>query len=305
MSDTEPRQLADGELRRLGARAKAASRVLAAASTAQKDAALRVAADLLEARTDDLLSANAGDTARAEAAGTTAVVVDRLRLTAARIAGMAGGLRQVAALADPVGEVVDGWVRPNGLRIRRVRVPLGVVGIIYENRPNVTSDAAGLCVKSGNAAFLRGSSGAIESNKAIAAVLREACGKEGLPEDSVVLVEDTTRDGATAFMRLRGIIDCLIPRGGAGLIAAILDHATVPYVIDGDGNCHVYVDASAGLDMALAIVHNAKTQRPGVCNAAESLLVHGDVAARFLPEVARALDGVELVGDAAARAIVP
>src|SRR5690348_9866629 len=217
---------------------------------------------------------------------------------------MAGGLRQVASLADPVGEIVDGWVRPNGLRIRRVRVPLGVVAIIYENRPNVTSDAAGLCVKSGNAAFLRGSSGAIESNKAIAALLRDACAKEGLPEDSVTLVEDTTREGAVEFMQLRGLIDCLIPRGGAGLIASILEHATVPYVIDGDGNCHVYVDATADLEMAAAITVNAKTQRPSVCNAAESLLVHRDVAESFLPLVAAGLDGVELRGDPATRAIL-
>ncbi len=297
--------MTDEGLRGLGLRAKAAARVLAGTSTAQKDAALLVAADLLEARAEELVAANAVDISRAEEAGTSQTVIDRLRLTPARVGGMAGGLRQVAALADPVGEIVDGWVRPNGLRIRRVRVPLGVVGIIYENRPNVTSDAAGLCVKSGNAAFLRGSSGAIDSNRAIAAVLREACAKEGLPDDAVVLVEDTSREGATEFMRLRGIIDCLIPRGGSGLIAAILEHATVPYVIDGDGNCHVYVDASADLDMALAIVHNAKMQRPSVCNAAESLLVHVDVAGRFLPEVARALEGVELVGDAAARTIVP
>ena len=292
-------------LRALGERAKAASRALAGASTAQKDAALRVAADLLEAQAEDVLAANAVDVERAAGSGTSATVIDRLRLTPARISGMAGGLRQVAALADPVGEIVDGWVRPNGLRIRRVRVPLGVVAIIYENRPNVTSDAAGLCVKSGNAAFLRGSSGAIESNKAIAALLRDACAKEGLPEDSVTLVEDTSREGAVEFMRLRGYVDCLIPRGGAGLIASILEHATVPYVIDGDGNCHVYVDASADLDMALSIVGNAKMQRPSVCNAAESLLVHADVAAVFLPRVAEALAGVELVGDAQARAIVP
>jgi glutamate-5-semialdehyde dehydrogenase len=297
--------MSDDALHGLGARAKAASRVLAGASTAQKDAALRVAADLLEARADELVTANAADLERAERAAVSPTVRDRLRLTPARVAGMAGGLRQVATLADPVGEVVDGWVRPNGLRIRRVRVPLGVVGIIYENRPNVTSDAAALCVKSGNAAFLRGSSGAIESNRAIAAVLRQACAKEGLPEDAVVLVEDTTREGAAAFMRLRGVIDCLIPRGGAGLVASVIEQSTVPYVIDGDGNCHVYVDASADLDMALAIVHNAKTQRPSVCNAAESLVVHADVAHRFLPEVARAMEGVELVGDATARSIVP
>jgi len=288
----------------LGRRAKAASRVLAGASSAQKDAALLAAADLLETRIDDVLAGNAADVGRAERAGTSPAVIDRLRLTPARIGGMAGGLRQVAGLADPVGEIVDGWVRPNGLRIRRVRVPLGVVGIIYENRPNVTSDAAGLCVKSGNAAFLRGSSAAIDSNRAIAAALREGIGKEGLPADSILLVEETSREGATAFMRLRGLIDCLIPRGGPGLIAAILDNATVPYVVDGDGNCHVYVDAAADLDMALAIVRNAKTQRPSVCNAAESLLVHAAVADRFLPDVARALDGVELVGDEGSVAIL-
>jgi glutamate-5-semialdehyde dehydrogenase len=289
----------------LGRRAQAASRVLATASTAAKDDALGTAADLLVERAGDVLGANAEDVQRAEGNGTTATVIDRLRLTHARIEGMAGGLRQVAALADPVGEVVDGWVRPNGLRIRRVRVPLGVVGIIYENRPNVTSDAAALCLKSGNAAFLRGSSGAISSNTAIAAVLREGFAKAGLPEDSLVLVDDTSRESAVEFMRLRGLIDCLIPRGGSSLIQAILDNATVPYVIDGDGNCHVYVDESADLDMALAITVNAKTQRPSVCNAAESLLVHETVAAQFLPRAAAALEGVELVGDAKARALVP
>ena len=289
----------------LGARARAASRALALASTTQKDQALGAAADLLEARADEVLAANARDVDAATAAGTTATVIDRLRLTDARVAGMAAGLRQVATLPDPVGEVVDGWVRPNGLAIRRVRVPLGVVAIIYENRPNVTSDAAALCLKSGNAALLRGSSAAINSNRAIAAILRDGVAKEGLPADAVVLVEDTTREGAAKFMQLRGYIDCLIPRGGPSLIQAVLDNATVPYVIDGDGNCHVYVDASADLEMALAIVHNAKTQRPSVCNAAESLLVHEAVAEAFLPQVCDVLDGVELVGDEAARRIVP
>ncbi len=292
------------ELEELGRRAQAASRELARASTADKDAALLAGADLLVQRADDVLVANRVDVARAVASGTTDTVVDRLRLDAGRVEAMAAGLRQVAALADPVGEVVDGWTRPNGLRITRMRVPLGVVGIIYENRPNVTSDAAGLCLKSGNAAFLRGSSAAISSNIAIAAVLREGFAKAGLPEDSLVLVEDTSRESATRFMQLRGLIDCLVPRGGASLIAAILEHATVPYVIDGDGNCHVYVDAAADLDMALAIVVNAKTQRPSVCNAAESLLVHQAVAAEFLPRAAAALDGVSLVGDSAARALV-
>jgi glutamate-5-semialdehyde dehydrogenase len=293
------------DLRVLGERARRAARVLAGASTAVKDEALRAAADTLAARTTEILDANAEDVARAEASDTNATVIDRLRLSPSRIEAMAGGLRQVAGLADPVGEIVAGWTRPNGLRISQVRVPLGVVGIIYENRPNVTSDSAGLCVKAGNAAFLRGSSGAISSNLAVAAALREGFAKAGLPEDSVVLVDDTSRESAVEFMKLRGIIDCLIPRGGPSLIQSILDNATVPYVIDGDGNCHVYVDRHADLDMAEAIVVNAKTQRPSVCNAAESLLVHSDVAAEFLPRVARALDGVELVGDDAARALVP
>ena len=289
----------------LGKRAKAASRHLATASTAAKDAALHAAADLLVERTADLLEANAADVAAAQEAGTTATVVDRLRLTAARVEGMAAGLRQVAALPDPVGEVVEGWTRPNGLLIEKVRVPLGVVAIIYENRPNVTSDAFGLCLKSGNTAFLRGSSGAIRSNIAIAGVLREGLAKAGLPEDSLVLVEDTSREAAVEFMRLREYVDCLIPRGGPSLIASILEHATVPYVIDGDGNCHVYVDETADLDDALAIIVNAKTQRPSVCNAAESLLVHESVASVFLPRAAAALDGVELVGDERARSWVP
>ena len=289
----------------LGERAAAAARVLATASTAAKDAALHAAADLLRERTAEILDANAADVAAAEQAGTTPTVVDRLRLTAARVDAMADGLRQVATLPDPVGEVLDGWVRPNGLRIQRVRVPLGVVAIIYENRPNVTSDAAGLCLKSGNAAFLRGSSGAIRSNIAIAAVLREGFAKAGLPEDSLVLVEDTSRETAVEFMRLRGLVDCLIPRGGPSLIQSILDNATVPYVIDGDGNCHVYVDQHADLDMALQIAVNAKMQRPSVCNAAESLVVHEAIAAEFLPKAVAALDGVELVGDERAQAIVP
>jgi glutamate-5-semialdehyde dehydrogenase len=289
----------------LGRRVKAASRLLAIAPTDAKDAALHAAADLLLERTADLLEANAQDVATAEAAGVTPTVIDRLRLSPARVEGMAGGLRQVAARPDPVGEVVEGWTRPNGLLIEKVRVPLGVVAIIYENRPNVTTDAFGLCLKSGNAAFLRGSSGAIRSNVAIAAVLREGLAKVGLPEDGLLLVEDMSREAAVEFMRLRNYVDCLIPRGGPSLIASILEHATVPYVIDGDGNCHVYVDASADLDEALAIVVNAKTQRPSVCNAAESLVVHETVAPEFLPRAAAALEGVELVGDERARAIVP
>ncbi|MGD9797861.1 MAG: glutamate-5-semialdehyde dehydrogenase [Acidimicrobiia bacterium] len=289
----------------LGRQVKAAARVLATTGTAVRDAALLAAADLLVARTDDVLAAYAADVERATADGVAATVVDRLRLDAGRVAAMAGGLRQVATLPDPVGEVVRGWVRPNGLRIEEVRVPLGVVAIIYENRPNVTSDAFGLCLKAGNAAFLRGSSGAVSSNIAIAAVLREGLAKVGLPEDAVVLVEDVSRDAAVEFMRLRESIDLLIPRGGPSLIRSVLDNATVPFVIDGDGNCHVYVDAAADLEMAVSIVVNAKTQRPSVCNAAESLVVHRSVAEAFLPVAVEALAGVTLVGDERSRAIAP
>jgi glutamate-5-semialdehyde dehydrogenase len=289
----------------LGRRAKAASRLLAAASTASKDDALRASADLLLSRGDEVVRANQVDVERAEGEGMAATLIDRLRVTPARLEAMAAGLRTVAALPDPIGSVVDGWVRPNGLRIRRVRVPLGVVAIIYESRPNVTSDAAGLCLKSGNAAFLRGSSSAISSNVAIAGILREGFVKAGLPADALVLVEDTSREAAVEFMRQRDTIDCLIPRGGPSLIQSILDNATVPYVIDGDGNCHVYVDESADLAMAEQIIVNAKMQRPSVCNAAESLVVHAAVADSFLPMAAAALEGVTLVGDERARAVLP
>ena len=289
----------------LAARAKAASRAMAAASTAVKDAALHAAADLLVTRADQICAANAIDVERAIAGGTPASLVDRLRLSTARIDAMAGGLSQIAARPDPVGEVADGWVRPNGLRIERLRVPLGVVAIIYESRPNVTSDAAGLCLKSGNAAFLRGSSSAIQSNLAIAAAIREAISSAGLPADALVLVEDTSRAAAVEFMQQNDYVDCLIPRGGPSLLESVIEHATVPVVIDGAGNCHAYVDASADLDAALNIVVNGKTQRPGVCNALESLVVHSAVAAEFLPRAAAALGGVELVGDERARQAVP
>jgi glutamate-5-semialdehyde dehydrogenase len=289
----------------LGRRAKAAARALAVAGGAVKDAALRVAADLIEERQGELLEHNAADLERSRSEGATDVGLDRLRLTGERVAAMADSLRQIAALPDPVGEVVEGWVRPNGLRVERVRVPLGVIGIIYENRPNVTSDAAGLCLKAGNATMLRGSSSAVGSNAAIVACLREALTKVGLPEDAVVFVADTSREAAVQFMELEGMIDCLIPRGGHSLVESVRAHATVPYVIDGDGNCHVYVDASADLEMALSIVVNAKTQRPGVCNAAESLLVHDAVAAEFLPRAEAALAGVELRGDDRSRQILP
>src|SRR5690242_7807293 len=280
----------------LGRRAKAASRVLAGASTPAKNGALLTAAELLAERAGEIRAANDADLEAARGAGMDAGPLDRLRLTDARLEGMANGLRTVAALPDPVGEVLDGWRRPNGLDISRVRVPLGVVVIIYENRPNVTSDAAGLCIKSGNAVLLRGSSSALRSNVAVATVLRDALAKHGLPEDAVILIEDTSYETATAVMQLTDYVDCLIPRGGPSLIKNLRENARVPVIIDGDGNCHVYVDASADLDEATRIVVNAKTQRPSVCNAAESLVVHAAVADAFVPKIAGVLHehGVEL-----------
>ena len=269
---------APAAVRDLGPRARAAATRLAAASTADKNTALLTAADLMLARSAELLAANRIDVEAAEADGMEPGPLDRLRLTEARLAGMADGLRDVAALPDPVGEVLEGWRRPNGIQIEKVRVPLGVVAIIYENRPNVTSDAAGICLKSGNAALLRGSASALHSNQAIVDVLRDAATKAGLPADCVLLVDDVRHEAAVELMQLTEFVDCLIPRGGASLIQSIRDHATVPVIIDGDGNCHVYVDDHADLDMALDIVVNAKTSRPSVCNAAESLLVHAAVA---------------------------
>jgi len=289
----------------LARRAQAAVPALAAATTAEKNAGLRAAADHLEADRDGILEANAQDVAQGETDGMTPGFLDRLQLDAGRVAGMASGLRKVANLPDPVGRVTAEWTRPNGLHLTKVRVPLGVVAMIYENRPNVTSDAFGLCLKAGNVTFLRGSSGGLESNRAIAASIRSALEDVDLPADALVLVEDVSREAAVEFMQQRGYVDCLIPRGGPSLIRSILDNATVPYVIDGDGNCHVYVDESADLDMATEILVNAKMQRPSVCNAAESLVVHAAVADRFLPRAAKALVGVDLVGDKRARAVVP
>lgn len=289
----------------LGLRAKAVVPTFAAASTTQKnDALLGAAAQLLQ-NSADILTANAQDLETGQAAGISDTVLDRLRLDDSRIQAMANGLHLVAGLPDPIGEVTDGWVRPNGLRIQRVRVPLGIIGIIYENRPNVTSDAAALCLKSGNVAFLRGSSGAIQSNIAIAAALRKGIASAGVPEDAIVLVDDTSRESAIEFMQQRGVVDCLIPRGGPSLIKSILENATVPYVIDGNGNCHIYIDESADIDMAIRIVKNAKTQRPSVCNAAESLLIHQSIAKDVLPLIQSELANVTFVGDEKARAILP
>ncbi len=289
----------------LGARVKAASAVLANITTAEKDEALKIGADCLVAATSEILEANCADIERAQIAGTPDTVIDRLRLDTSRVDAMGEGMRQLVALTDPIGKIVEQWTRPNGLEIQKVRVPLGVVAIIYENRPNVTSDAFGLCLKSGNAAFLRGSSAAIDSNIAIARALREGITKAGLPEDALMLVTDTSYEAAIEFMQLRDHIDCLIPRGGPSLINSILDNAKVPYVIDGDGNCHVYVDEAADLDLATNVIVNAKMQRPSVCNAAESLVVHSQIAPNFLPRITNALEGVELVGDERSRDLVP
>ena len=285
-------------------RARAAARELALVPRATKDAALAAMAEALVKAAPRIVAANGEDVAAARASGTPESIVDRLRLDEARIAAMAEGLREVAALPDPVGEVVRGSMLANGLELRQVRVPFGVVGIIYEARPNVTADAAGICLKSGNAALLRGSSSALRSNEAIVAVLREAVGTTGVPADAVQLVPGEGHDAAKVLMRARGLVDVLIPRGGAGLIRSVVQESTVPVIETGVGNCHVYVDADADLEMALSIVLNAKTHRPSVCNAAESLLVHEVVADEFLPRVVAALQeaGVTVHGDAAFQA---
>jgi glutamate-5-semialdehyde dehydrogenase len=292
---------AESDVHQVAARARVASRGLALATRATKDAALRTMADALVARADEVLAGNTDDVARAEADGTPPNIIDRLRLTRDRIEDMAQGLRDVAGLADPVGEVVRGNVLANGLELRQIRVPFGVVGMIYEARPNVTADAAGICLKSGNAVLLRGSSSARSSNAATVAVLRDALEACGLPADAVQLVPGESHESVKELMRARGLVDVLIPRGGAGLINSVVTEAEVPVIETGVGNCHVYVDAGADLDKALAIVLNAKTHRTSVCNAAESLLVHRDVADAFLPQVVSALQErqVTVHGDAA------
>jgi glutamate-5-semialdehyde dehydrogenase len=291
----------------LGQAAKAAARVLAQASTKAKNAALAAAADGLEAARDELLAANRRDLEQAQANGLTPALINRLTLNDKRLGAMIGGLRDLIGLADPVGAVVDGWRRPNGLDIRRVRVPLGVIGIIYEARPNVTADAAGLCLKSGNACILRGGKEAINSNQAVAAVLRAALTATGLPADAIALIGNTSRESATALMQAEGLVDCLIPRGGRGLIRSLKDNARVPCIIDGDGICHTFVDDSADPAMAVAVTLNAKTSYPAVCNAMETLLVHEAVAETLLPRIAEAMlaAGVELRGCPRTMALVP
>ena len=279
-------------------RAREAARVLARAPRAAKDAGLQGMADALEKAETAVLDANAVDVARAEATGTSASLIDRLRLTPDRIAGMVQGLRDLAGLPDPVGDVVRGWTNANGVQVREVRVPFGVVGIIYEARPNVTADAGGICLKSGNAALLRGSSSAADSNAAIVEALRQGLTDADLPADAVQLIPGP-REVTAELMAARGLVDVLIPRGGAGLIDAVVRNSQVPVIETGVGNCHLYVDASADLDMALAILVNAKTQRPSVCNAVETLLVHADAAEAFLPQALTTLAeaGVTVHGD--------
>jgi glutamate-5-semialdehyde dehydrogenase len=293
------------DLTAMAKRAKAASRALAAAGPL-KTRALLAAAEELERSQKEILAANAEDLAAAKREGMSAPLLDRLALGEARVKGMADGLRGVAAQEDPVGEVVSGFVRPNGLRIEKVRVPLGVIGIIYEARPNVTADAAAICLKAGSAVVLRGGKEALRTNLAVEAALRRALEQAGLPADCVQLVRDTTHASAQAMMRLTGYLDVLIPRGGKNLIRSVVENARVPVIETGWGNCHIYVDASADVAMAAEIVFNAKTSRPSVCNAAESLLVHQDIAREALPAIKARLDEkhVELRGCERTRAIL-
>lgn len=280
--------------------ARAASRELATLTRERKDAALNAMADALAEGEQAVLAANGLDVARAIEASTPEAIIDRLSLNPARVAAMVQGLRDLAALADPVGDVVRGWRLPNGVRVSQVRVPFGVVGIIYEARPNVTADAGGICVKSGNAALLRGSSSALDSNRAIVGCLRRGLAEAGLNPDAISLVEGG-RDVTAEMMAARGLVDVLIPRGGAGLIEAVVQGSKVPVIETGTGNCHLYVDAAAEVEVALGILLNAKTQRPSVCNAVETLLVHRDIADAFVPKALEALAerGVTVHGDEA------
>ena len=289
----------------LGKKAKEASYILGNLSSKDKNDALYAMADFLIENSKIIIEANKKDLETSRIKGTSESMLDRLALNEARIEGMANGLRQVAALEDPVGEVLGMWTRPNGLQIGKKRVPMGVIGIIYEARPNVTSDAAGLCFKSGNAVILRGGSEAINSNKAIAEALREGLKSVGLVEDAVQLVEDTSREVATEMMKLNDYIDVLIPRGGAGLIKAVVNNATVPVIETGTGNCHIYVDEDCDFEMAKNIIINAKTSRPSVCNAAEKLLINEKIAGKFMPIIFEALreNGVEIRGDESLKAL--
>lgn len=291
----------------MGKRAKAASVVLAKLSTAEKNKVLIQSADALVASMKDILLANQADVEAAIEAGIKGAFIDRLTLTEDRILSMADGLRQVAGLNDPIGEVISMKTLDNGLIVGKKRVPMGVIGIIFEARPNVTADAFGLCLKAGSAVLLRGGKEAIKSNTAIVSIFRDTLAKENLPQDIVQILEDTSRETAREMMRLKDYLDVLIPRGGAGLIRSVVENSTVPVIETGVGNCHVYVDDSADLEMAERIVMNAKTQRPGVCNACESLLVHEKIADAFLPRMGQALQNkkVEIRGDKETVSLVP
>nr|WP_201786163.1 glutamate-5-semialdehyde dehydrogenase [Moorella thermoacetica] len=295
------------EVQTKGQRAREAARILAGLGTSKKNEALLAMARALEEEQEAILAANARDMVAGKEKGLSRALLDRLLLNEKRIRDMAAGLRELAALPDPVGEVTSMWTRPNGLQIGRVRVPLGVIGIIYEARPNVTVDAAGLCLKTGNAVILRGGSEAFYSNQALTSVISRAATAAGAPEGAIQLIETTDREAVNILLRANDYLDVLIPRGGAGLIRTVVENATVPVIETGVGNCHVYVDAEADLDMAQRIVINAKTQRPGVCNAMETLLVHEKVADSFLPSLAAALKekGVTIRGCERTRAIIP
>jgi len=292
-------------LEQMGKNAKAAARRLAAAGVL-KDKALLAMAQAIESGENEILSANAKDLKNAKESGMTEALLDRLTLNPGRIAGMAQGIRSVAAQSDPIGTVIGGGVRPNGLKIQHIRVPLGVIGIIYEARPNVTADAAALCLKAGNAVILRGGKEAIFSNTCVAEIMRTAIEQAGLPKDSIQLVADTNRSSSVEMMQLTDYIDVLIPRGGKGLIQSVVQNSRVPVIETGSGNCHVYVDADADIDMAANIVFNAKTSRPSVCNAIETVLVHKDIAEQVLPAMKARLDEkqVELRGCEKTRAIL-
>ena len=288
-----------GQIEEMGRRARRAARTLALCSTDAKNAALEAMADAIEAAEGDIIAANAQDLAAAPGYGLNSSAIDRLRLTPERILAMAKGVREVALLPDPVGEVIRAWTRPNGLKITKLRVPIGVVGIIYESRPNVTADAAVLCLKSGNACILRGGKESLHSNLAIAKALSVGAQNAGLSPDVIQLVPFTDREGVRLLAQMDRYLDVIVPRGGHALIAAVVEHARMPVIKHYHGVCHVFVDRSADLDMAEKIVLNAKCQRPGVCNALETLLVHRDVAEKFMPKVAASLAaaGVELRGD--------
>ena len=294
-------------LKNMGSRAVAAARALNVISDEEKNRALLCAADKLCEKCADIISANANDVIRAEKSGMSPALIDRLRLDEKRVFSMAEGLRQIATLPTPLGETVTESIRPNGLHITEKRVPIGVIGIIYESRPNVTADAFGLCFKTGNAVILRGGSDAINSNIAIADALRAAVTECGISGDAIQLVTDTSRETARELMRLNGYIDVLIPRGGAGLIKTVVETSTLPVIETGTGNCHIFVDEYANIEMARDIIVNAKTQRLGVCNACESLVIHNAVAERAIPAIVSALTekGVEIRGDERACAISP